>query len=286
MSDRALKCCQPAIFCALAVCLAAAGCARLGQGAVRVALPGDAPSLEEIVADLDKNNSEIRTFRAAGSFTLESPEFEAVRKFRSGRVLFRRPAQLYAQGNHRITNTILFKLISDGKEFLIEFPTNRDESYYQTEGAEFEDVPFSVSPSDIVREMFLPEEWGRLRARHIRLVAYDVETQRATLLVGPRQHPRRRVEVGRIDPTSPTWVVLRNELFDDDGALLAVTMSGDHHALDGIYFPARVDAYFPTESTRMTFEMRNIRLNVEIDDEFFDIRSRILELNLDEAKAR
>lgn len=255
-------------------------CVRLGPEITAVSLPKSAPPLLEILTDLRRTNERIESFRAAGTFTLESPEFEGIRKFRSGRILFRKPSDLYAQGNHRITNTILFKLISVDKEFLIEFPTNSDESYYQLEGEEFVDVPFSVSPSDVVREMFLPEDWSEIRRRRARVVAYDEDTGIATMHVAVANGYRRWVDVMKINADDPQWVIVRNVFQGDTGDVIAITESGAYRDHDGILFPARVEAFFPTEATRMTFEMRNIRLNVPVPDEQFDIRARVRELNL------
>ena len=268
------------ILCALPIIVFPA-CAGLTPILERAAGSIDSPKIGQILSDLEYNDAQIETFRAAGTFTLESPEFDAIRKFRRGRVMFRRPNALYAQGNHRITNMTLFKLISVDKEFLIEFPTNKDESYYRLEGEEFEDIPFSVSPSDIVREMFLPEPWGDLRRREARITAFDRERQVATVELGPRNRPRRRIEVTQVNPENPVWVITRSELLEPDGQRIAITLSDDYRAIDGIYFPSKVDVFFPTESTRMIFELRNIRMNTELPDEVFNIRERIRELNLD-----
>ncbi len=243
-------------------------------------LPAGAPTSREVLDDLGANDMAIRSFRAAGTFSLESPEFESVKKFRGGRILFRRPMDLYVQGNHRVTNMTLFKLISVGPEFLIEFPTSREQSYYQFEGEQFEDVPFSVSPSDIVREMFLPEPWQELGRRQARVVNYEAVEGRATLDIGPVKAPRRRIDVLRLDSQLDAWVVVRNERLREDGTVLAVTTLEDYHELEGLYFPAIVDAWFPSEATRMRFEMRNIRMNLELPDDVFDVRGRAIELNL------
>lgn len=114
--------------------IAVAGCSTLGEGALGLDLPADAPSVQSILDDLERNDGAIRSFRAAGTFTLVSPKFDAVKRFRSGRIMFQRPSSLFIQGNHRITNVPLFKLISVGKEFLIEVPTNYKENHYQLEG--------------------------------------------------------------------------------------------------------------------------------------------------------
>lgn len=258
-----------------------AGCASLGEGVESASLPEGAPSAIEILQDLAANDQQIENFRGAGTFILESPEFDAIKKFR-GRIMFRRPADLYIQGNHRVTNVPLFKLTCVGEEFLMEFPGSRDQSFYQLAGENFEDVPFSVSPSDIAREMFLPEAWGELGRKDARVVGFDPERNVATLSIGPRAAPRRRIEVTRLNPERPRWVVVRNLRLSEAGRVLADTRLDDYSAIDLAMFPTKIDAWFPSEATRMTFTMRNIRLNTDLSEEHFDIHARALELRLAE----
>ena len=269
------------VVCA-AICGALAGCAGLGERVEVIALPDSAPEAGDILADLARNAAGIENFRGAGTFILESPEFDAVKKFR-GNIKFRRPADLYVQGNHRITNIPLFKLTCVGQEFLMEFPGSRDQSFYQLEGEQFEDIPFTVSPSDVAREMFLPEDWEALGRREARVVAFEVETHVATISIGPRGAPRRLLEVMRVNPESPRWVVVRNVRAGEDGEVYAETTLAEYGLVEGVMFPAEVDAWFPTEETRMTFRMRNVQLNTKLPNQDFDIRSRALELNLAKA---
>lgn len=262
-------------------CILGAGCANLGEGLTRAALPPEAPAVEEILADLEANDAAITSFRAAGTFTLESPETDAVQKFRRGRILFRRPADLYVQGNHNVTNIPIFKLVCVGKEFVLEFPAAAKHNYYSLSGEEFDDVPFPVSPSDITREVFLPEDWGALGRREARVVDYDVKRGVAVVAIGKKGRPRRRIEVALMDgPEASSWVVVRNEGLGEDGEPISVTLSTDYRMTDGIRFPARVETRFPTESTRMVFAFRNVRLNVDLPDETFDVGARARELRL------
>lgn len=258
-----------------------AGCATLGNPLDRTAAPPEnAPSAAEILVDLAANDEAITTFRAAADFTLESPELKRIRKFRRGSIKFRRPADLYIQAKHYVMPTTLLKLTCVGSEFLMEFPKSQENSFYQLDGEEFEDVPFSVSPSDIVREMFLPERWRELKRNDVRVIAYDETTGVATLAVGDRRNPRRLVEVAPMNADAPAWVIVRNTRLDDAGQVLAVTTSSDYHMVDGVRFPATVESYFPTEETRMTLSMRGFRVNVDLSDEEFDIRGRARELGL------
>lgn len=256
-----------------------AGCIGLGERVDDVSLPGGAPTAAEILQDLAKNDAKIRSFRGAGTIILQSPEFAAIKKFR-GHIKFRRPADLYVQGNHRVTNIPLFKLTCVGAEFLMEFPGSQDKSFYQLEGEQFDDVPFSVSPSDIAREMFLPEAWEKLGRREVHVVGFEAERNVATLIIGSLAAPRRRLEVRRVNPENPTWVVVRNVRMGDAGQVLAETRLGEYIVDDSTMFPTEIEAWFPTEETRMIFKMRNIRLNIDLSEQDFDIQARAHELRL------
>ncbi len=264
-----------------ALIFALSGCAGMGRRIEPASLPEGAPTVTEILRDLAANDGRIANFRGAGTFILESPEFDAVKKFR-GSIKFRRPADLYVQGNHRLTGIPLFKLTCVGPEFLMEFPGSRDQSFYKLEGEQFDDVPFSVSPSDIAREMFLPEAWSEIGRRDARVIGFDPERNVATLSIGPRSAPRRWIEVTRINPENPTWVVVLNVRLAEGGRVIAETRLAEYNAIGAAMFPTEVEAWFPTEATRMTFNMRNIQLNTDLPPETFDIRTRALELQLAE----
>lgn len=261
----------------------AAGCAGLGERVGRVSLPPGAPSAEEVLRNLAENDAKIQSFRSAGTFVLISPEFDGIKRY-NGNIRFRRPADLYVIGRLRLGITV-FKLACVGQEFLMEFPGSREQSFYQIEGEQFDDVPFSVSPSDIAREMFLPEDWGALKRRDVRVVGFDAAAETAVLSVGDDDRPRRMIELVRVNDQDPKWVAKKDTRLTDSGDVLAVTTLDEYTNVDGALFPTHVDAYFPTEETRMTFEMRNVKLNAEVSDEYFNIRERARELNLQERQA-
>ncbi len=262
------------------------GCASLGPAVERAGAPENAPSPGEILADLAANDNAIQSFRAGGTFTLESPKLESTQRFRGGRILFRRPADLYVQGNHRVTNMAIFKLYCAGEEFLMEFPTQQEQSFYQFEGEQFEDVPFSVSPSDIAREMFLPEDWDALASGGVTLAKYDAGHGTATLEVRSAAGASRVIDVVRVAGEAPGWAISRNERRDETGRTLAVTTLGDYRAYESVRFPSSVEAWFPTEETRMTIEIRTVQFNGEIEDKYFDLRARAAELGLMTAGTR
>ncbi len=261
-----------------------ASCAGLGEHADRVSLPAGAPKVDEILDDLARNDARIQSFRAGGTFVIASPEFEAIKQFR-GSIRFRRPADLYVQGNQQLTNIPVFKLACVGPEFLMEFPGSRDQSFYQVEGEVFEDIPFSVSPSDIAREMFLPEDWGAIEQRDARVIAFDPATETAALSIGAGDRPRRVLELVRVNAQKPSWVARKDTRLTDTGEVLAITTLDNYTNVDGALFPTLVEATFPTEETRMTFTMRNVRLNEPVPDKYFNIRERARELNLTERQA-
>jgi len=252
---------------------------QTGRQVDRAGLPAQAPRAADVLRDLTENDNRILNFRSGGTFTLVSPDLEGVKRFR-GSVRFRRPADLYVQGNHRLTNIPVFKLTAADTEFVMEFPNSREHSFYRIEGERYENVPFSVSPPDIAREMFLPEPWSELGRREARIVAYDTDTGVATMEIGKEDRVRRVMRVVRVVPETPRWVVVHNLLLGDAGRILAQTRLEEYSTLDGALFPAYIDAWFPTESTRMTFELRNIRLNTDIPDHYFNVRERAEELNL------
>jgi hypothetical protein len=258
------------------LCLALAACARLGERVERTPLPEGAPAVQQIVDGLAANDASIANFKAKGALRLESPDLAAVETCDDGTIAFRRPADLCVIGRKLVFGVTAFRLTCVGSAFIIEFPATKDDPYYSLEGERFAGVPFSVSPSDIAREMFLPESWSELNLKEIRLVAYSSADQTGTIEIGPKRAPRRRIVV-----TGPPWVVVRSERLDKDGAVLAVTSKTDYREVDGVLFPANVDALFPGEQTRMTLEMRKIWPNTKLNESLFNINARARELGLD-----
>lgn len=247
-----------------AVCM---GCATVGKPLGMLELPNGAPLVGEVLSGLADNESALNNFRATGVFTLASPERPGIERFRHSTIRYRKPNALHIIGRGPLNATV-FRLTSVGREFLIEFPTEK-QYYWELEGAALDSVPFSVSPSDVAREMFAPEPWSELAARHVRMTAYDDVRQEATLEViqGRLQRWRRR----RITVAGPPWRVIRVERFDKQGRPIATVEKGDYKELDGVFFPAVIDAFFPTEDTRMSFNLRNIKVNTEMDGSSFDV---------------
>jgi hypothetical protein len=239
------------------------GCAGLGNRLAQGRVPEGAPDLEAVLEDLADNDARIDNFRAAARFTLESPEVEGTQRFRSGSYMaYRRPDALRVVGRLR-TGNIAFRLTGVGEEFLVEFPMERDPEaryYYQFGGETFESVPFSVSPADVAQELFFPEEWASLGPKDARIIGYDQGV--VTMTVGPRRHPRRFLDLGQLEDGS--WVVLRSELLDKQGNILALTKRDVYHEVDGYRFPTTVEVRFPGEQALISFELKNIRVNTDL----------------------
>ncbi len=244
------------------LCVLLPGCVRLGERLERDILTTGKPKLRHMLECLGENDSGIRSFQASGTFTVESPQFGGKRQCK-GKIVYRKPTDLYIRGRHKTWGFSVLLLTCVGAEFLLEFPRHK-EKYYYREGMQFEGVPFSVSPADIVREVFFPESWEKLRRKEVRLVGYDNSTQSATIEIGPANRPRRRVVV-----EGPPWVVTRSELLDERGGVRAITVSSDYHVVEGLRFPRKVETEFPAQQTRMTFELRAIQPNTELDDSLF-----------------
>lgn len=243
-------------------------------------LAAGAPDIGDVLADLAANDAAISTFRASGRFTLDSPDLSAKRVFRQGKIKYQRPSSLYVEGRNKFL-IVLFKLTAVGEEFLMEFPTSQENSFYQLEGEEFVDVPFSVSPADIAREMFLPERWSEIGPRAARVVAYDPSARIATLTIGRRNRPHRRVDVMLMDAEEPAWVIVSNTRLNDSGSIIATTTSTEYRVSEGVRFPSQIDSFFPTEATRMTLTLRNFRPNADLGSEDFEILERARELGLE-----
>lgn len=260
----------PATALLIAACVFGVSCHTTGKTQpVPNATHGQtAPVLSDIVATLRANDDALRDFRAAATFTLESPKLEAVQRFPGSSVAYRRPADLYVVGRNAL-GSALFKLTSRGPEFLIEFPavSDVDDRYYcSTEGEEIAKVPFPVAPADVAHEMFMPIDWAETADKDVRLVGFDDATGEATLECRTKNGLLRRV-IARGSP----WNITHNTLADRAGTVLSDTTMDDYIATGGVRLPGKVEAWFPEERTRITFELRNVRINTGLPDSTFNI---------------
>lgn len=242
----------------------AVGC-QTGPGErVPAPAPEGAPTAEAILTDLATGSDGLVSLYAKGLGIVESPEFDGRRAFYA-KVAFERPDKLFIEGRHRPSNRLIFLLKSVGSEYLVTLPT-QNEHWHRLEGERYESVPFSVSPSDIAREMFLPEEWRSLRPADLEIRRYDAENSTAEVdIVGRRDQVRRRLTVA-----GPPWRVVASDRIED-GRAIAKTRLAEYRTVEGLFLPMRVATEFPYESTGITFELREIEPNVELPDDTFHI---------------
>lgn len=254
----------------LLIALPFAGCTHLGTRLERHSLPEGAPSIEAVLADLARNDAVIANFKARGKFTLKTPELETIYLLHQSDIVFQRPDYLSVIGR-KYASTVL-RLTCAGPEFLLELPTERA-FCYRAEGEAFSSVSFRVSPVDIFREAFLPEDWAKLNPAQVVMTSYDAATQTAHLEVyapARARRPHRRLEV-----QGAPWVVSRSELLDKTGAVVAETVKSDYQVTpEGVRFPVRVESTFPGEQAFMYFDMRKFSLNEPAEKPNRDIRGR------------
>jgi hypothetical protein len=251
-----------------------AGCTHLGNRITRADLAPGAPSVETILNDLAANDAAIKNFKATGTFRLKSPDLVATQLLRESAIYFRRPMDLYVVGRKYATQ--VFRLTCVGPKFLVELPTEK-QYYFRPEGEKVNKLGLkTVSPSDIAREMFLPEVWTEISAKNVRMAAYDESRHTANLeiltgAIRKRVHRRLLVE-------GAPWVVRRSELLDRHDRIIAVTTKDDYHEQDGVRFPAKVASVFPSEDAEMSFDMRKYFINTDQGDISFEIDTRVPEL--------
>lgn len=235
------------------------GCAHLGERLERVALPPDAPSVDEILAGLSENEQALRGFRATGTIILQSPELESTQVSRESVIVYRAPLDLHVVG--RKYGTRVVELVCSGDAFLLLLPTEK-QYCYKPQGEQFS----RLTTGEMAREIFQPESWTNLPRGRARLTAFDPASGTAELEVRYPELKRRRV----VKVQGLPWVVLENRLYDGRGNLLAETLKKDYHVLEGIRFPREVESRFPAESAWMKMSLRKITLNPDLSGEPFD----------------
>jgi hypothetical protein len=243
-----------------------AGCGTLGERMQRGALPPGAPTEQDVLSDLAANDAKIQSLSESNAtLTLKSPRLKATQTV-SADIKFQRPDRLRIVGRQRAFRNEVFRITSVGSEFVVDIP-GEGEPTYRRAGETIEGVPFTVSPSDIARELFLPEDWAGLRRGQVRMTGYDPASGRATLEVGPRRNPWRRVTV-----EGPPWHVVVSERLDEEGIVVARTTLEDYREYDGIRFPSTIDAVFPTEETELKFtKFDKPKFNVPLKESDFAI---------------
>jgi hypothetical protein len=248
----------------------ASGCVRLGPPLETIPLPQGVPSLSTILSGLAENEDALFSFRASGTIMVQIPEVESTQISRESTLVYQSPNKLNIVGRRFGTRGIELTYVDDG--FLLEFPTQREYCYKDRE-TNFE----TLSSSDIVQEMFRPESWRDLTDREVRIIAYDSETQTAELEIWTHgRHPwRKRLLIVQGAP----WVLLENNMFNNEGVLIAKTTKREYHEQEGIRYPTEIECSYPDEEAWMRFIMRRVDVNPELDITVFDLARRVESLN-------
>ena len=228
----------------------------------------------EIIESLAARSAAMESLQASGEALLQSPHFEAVRRF-YGRVAFHKPDKLHLTGVHRATGVVVARLTSVGEDYVLEFPREPGETVFELGDYTSGDQVFGLSPAAAVTEMLFSEEWAGLTPEDLRVTAVD---EAAGLVEAEIRQggviSRRLLLQGR------PWAVLRTERYED--GVLAVRVSySDYHVVDAIPLPGRIHAEFVEEETVLDLELRNPVLNTLTGrEELFDVRARMRELGL------
>lgn len=251
----------------IAGCALILGCTHLGirLPASRVFTEDDVDAAITAVAARQNN---LKNFKAKGKFTIESPDLKRRQRFR-GNIAVEMPDKLRLVSSGAFGRK-LFDLISVGKSFLLYLPSER-KVFFEKEGVEVESLPFSVSPSDIAGELFLPEDWGNTDLNDLRLVSQT--GRRMTLEVCSYGRVKRRLWV-----QPPRWLLVRNELYGEDGALRAVTVLGRYRKVGDIWLPTHLEAHYPARDTRLVMRLSSIEVNTQLNPRLFVFPKRLLDI--------
>lgn len=260
----------------MAICLGLAalvtGCVTGRQGLPQTAFERAAAA--EIIAALAERSARVQSVQATGEALLESPQFEAVKRF-YGRVAFVRPDKLHLTGVHRATGVPVARLTSTGADYVLEFPREQEQTVYQFDGHASKGQLFNLSPAAAVTEMLFPEEWADLSPADVHVTAVDEAAGivRAEIRAGD-VISRRLLLQGR------PWVVLETERFEEGVPAVRVSYTG-YQMVDGVALPGRIRAVFVEEETVLDLELRNPMLNgLTGGEKLFDVPTRMRELGL------
>ena len=246
-------------------CALILGCTHLYRRPVAIPAfrEGD---VEGAVQTLAARQISLQNFKARVKFTLESPDLEKRQKFR-GNLAVEMPDQLRLVSSGAFGRK-LFDLVSVGKSFLLYFPSEQ-KVFFEKEGVEVESLPFSVSPSDIARELFLPEDWDRINMDDVRLISPGGKRMAIAIYSGGRL--KRKLWIER-----PQWLLVRDELYAEDGTLRAVTVLGRYRQVQEMWVPTYLEAHYPLHDTRMVMNLGKIKVNSHLNPRLFVFPEKLL----------
>lgn len=248
-----------------------AGCVQSGTRLSHQMVAPTDVTAEEILHDIEQNAEAIQSFRAAGTVQLELPQLVSMKEFSSASIAYRQPDQLHVVAR-QFTGTVAFRLTAENDAFLVELPTER-EYMHRNDNEQMEGLPFKTPLGSMAMRLLGFYSVPSVKPEKIRMVSRDPSTGWLTLESSSSGQPIKRMIV-----SGPPWLVLREELLDESGQVWAVSERGNFVEIDGIRVPTMVYGEFPEEGMRIRIEMRNIRVNIPLEDSLFDMDARLREI--------
>lgn len=251
------------LFLAGVLTVLACGCATFSRPRrIPEVTPPDADDalIEEILRTFAERDAALHNFKTKVRFKLESPDLEKAESL-PGSMAFERPDKLRLQAHRTILGIDAFDLISRGKEFYLSVPREK-KVFYEKEGVAVEGMPFSVSPVDIVRELFVPEEWASVPAARVRILSRSADE--TTMGVYYNFRLKRKMVV-----TLDRYSIVRSERYGDDGSLLAVSELDRYEERDGQWLPMRLSISYPRDATSLTLTLDNLAANRDLNPQMF-----------------
>jgi outer membrane lipoprotein-sorting protein len=222
--------------------------------------------VKRAIETLAAGQNDLHNFKARARFSIESPDLERRQSFR-GNLAVEMPDKVRLVSNGAFGRK-LFDLISVGKTFLLYYPSEQ-KVFFEKEGVEVESLPFSVSPSDIVKELFLPEDWACMRFEDVKVVSPG--GRRMVIAVYSDGRLTRKLWVQR-----PRWWLVRDELYAEDGTLRALTVFERYREIGGMWLPTHLEAHYPQRETRMVMQISNVEVNSQLDPAMFVFPTKLL----------
>jgi hypothetical protein len=247
---------KPRVWRAIAILVLATGCTRFRPPAPGRFPGSDRALIRGFIKHVVDRESSVHNMRARTKFTIDSPDLDRSVTLR-GFVAFAAPDKLRVQG-HAVFGIDACDLISVGPTFYLHIPS-QDKVFYEQNGVAVDGMPFSVSPSDIVQEMFGPFSANKVRAKHVRVLDRGDDESVFECTVGSTRH------VAVVDNL---WRVLRRVRYDNDKLTSSATMT-DYEETDGILFPHNIELIYPARNTSLTMELSGIQINGDLNPELF-----------------
>ncbi|MCD6287503.1 MAG: DUF4292 domain-containing protein [Candidatus Hydrogenedentes bacterium] len=250
---------HPRVWTISLLLVLSAGCATVRRQHPVAGFPSSNRALADMfITRVVARESSLRNIRSRAKISLESPDLDRRVTFR-GFMAFATPDRLRVQG-HSVLGIDACDLISNDGAFYLSIPSQK-KVFYQREGVAVDGMAFSVSPSDIVREIFIPFGSVEIRTRNLRIVNRTADTASIEYTSGS---VRRVVTVDR------QWRVLNRARYDD-GMLTCTVAMTDYELIDGILFPRHIEAIYPARKTSITMDLDGVEINRNLDPKLFEM---------------